>query len=111
MNLSKLQETHRRGKPGVLQSMGLQNGHALVTEQQHVFILGSAGSLAARWFSLVEGHSLVAVCRLLIALASPVTGRRRWSAGSALWGTGSVVLWHGESSRTRDQTHVPCFRR
>ena len=81
MNLSKLQETYRRGKPGVLQSMGLQNGHALVTEQQqqHVFILGSAGSLAARWFSLVavtEGHSLVAVCRLLIALASPVTGHR-----------------------------------
>ena len=35
MSLSKLQEMVRTGKPGVLQSMGLQRvGHDLVAEQQ-----------------------------------------------------------------------------
>ena len=35
MSLSKLQEVIRTGKPGVLQSMGLQRiGHDLATEQQ-----------------------------------------------------------------------------
>ena len=37
MSLSKLRRQWRTGKPGVLQSMGLQRlGHDLVTEQQHV---------------------------------------------------------------------------
>ena len=36
MSLSKLREAVKIGKPGVLQSMGLQrNGHDLTTEQQH----------------------------------------------------------------------------
>ena len=36
MSLSKLQELVMTGKPGMLQSMGLQRaGHDLVTEQQH----------------------------------------------------------------------------
>ena len=36
MSLSKLREAVKTGKPGVLQSMGLQrNGHDLTTEQQH----------------------------------------------------------------------------
>ena len=36
MGLSKLQETVRTRKPGVLQSMELQTvGHDLATEQQH----------------------------------------------------------------------------
>ena len=35
MNLNKLQETVRTGKPGKLQSLGLPRvGHDLVTEQQ-----------------------------------------------------------------------------
>ena len=35
MSLNKLQEIVRTGKPGTLQSMGLQRvGHDLVTEQQ-----------------------------------------------------------------------------
>ena len=35
MSLSKLQEIVKEGKPGVLQSMGLQRvGHDLATEQQ-----------------------------------------------------------------------------
>ena len=35
VNLGKLQEMVRKGKPGVLQSMGLQRvGHDWVTEQQ-----------------------------------------------------------------------------
>ena len=37
MNLSKLQETVKAGKPGVLQSMGLQkHRHNLVTEEQRM---------------------------------------------------------------------------
>ena len=37
MSLSKLQEMVRAGKPGVLQSMGLQRvGHDLATEQQQL---------------------------------------------------------------------------
>ena len=36
MSLSKLRETVKTGKPGVLQSMGLHGvGHVLATEQQH----------------------------------------------------------------------------
>ena len=36
MSLSKLRETWKKGKPGMLQSMGLQRvGHDLATEQQH----------------------------------------------------------------------------
>ena len=40
MSLRKLQEMVKEGKPGVLQSMGLQRvGHNLATEQrQHYFL-------------------------------------------------------------------------
>ena len=46
MNLSKLWEIVRTGKPGVLQSTGLQRvGHNLVTEQQHTWFLKNAISM------------------------------------------------------------------
>ena len=39
MNLSKLQEVVKAGKPGVLQSMGSQkHWHNLVTEEQHMLV-------------------------------------------------------------------------
>ena len=51
MSLSKLQETVRAGKPGVLQSMGLQRvGHDLATEQQQLWSMSE--TVAAVYFSL-----------------------------------------------------------
>ena len=45
--------------------------------------------------------------RWLLLLQS--VGSRLWS--SVVWGTGSVVPRHAESSQTKDQTYVPCFGR
>ena len=50
------------------------------------------------------GLLLVALCGLLIAVASPVAGHRLCSAGL-------VALKHVEYSRTRDRTYVPCIGR
>ena len=46
MNLSKLQRQWKTGKPGVLQSMGLQRvGHDLVIKQQEMTMISIKGSL------------------------------------------------------------------
>ena len=78
-------------------------------------------------FSLVvesRGFSLVAVHRLLIAVASLVAERRLWGEQASavvvlgLSSTGSVVMVRGLSCsmacgifQTRDQTHVSCTGR
>ena len=60
--------------------------------------------IAAHGLSLVAesgGYSLVVVCGLLIAVASPVeTMSSRWMA-QYLWYTGLIALGHVESSRNR----------
>ena len=71
-----------------------------------------------------RGLLFVAVCRLLIAVASLVSEHRLqacglqqlWLAGcraqaQQLWHMGLVVPWHVGSSRTRAQTCVPCTGR
>ena len=80
-------------------------------------------------FVAARGLSLVAVCGLLIAVASLVAehglqgfsscgmgARQLWLAGSGwqaqqLWCTGLVAPWHVGSSRTRARTRVPCIGR
>ena len=53
----------------------------------HAFIFGCAGSvLLCVGFSLVAvstGYSLVGVCRLLIAVASPIVVHRLWGNGAS----------------------------
>ena len=70
--------------------------------------------IAAHGLSLVAesgGYSLVVVCGLLIAVASPVeTMSSRWMA-QYLWYTGLVALGHVESSRNRYWNRVPCIGR
>ena len=59
----------------------------------------------------IRGSSLVAVRGLLIAGAACC---RAWALGmlaQQLWCTGLVALQHVESSRTRNQTHIPCIGR
>ena len=48
-------------------------------------------------------------CGELVLLLLQSVGSRLWS--SVVWGTGSVVPRHAESSQTKDQTYVPCFGR
>ena len=78
-------------------------------------------------FSLLaasRSQSVVAVCRLLIAVASLPAGRRLWdtwaqqfqSTGSRaqvqqLWHTGLVAPRRAGSSRSRDRTRVSCIGR
>ena len=70
------------------------------------------------------GLLFVAVCRLLIAVASLAAEhglqarglQQLWLVGSRkqaqqLWPTGLVAPWHMGSSQTRDRTHVPCIGR
>ena len=68
-------------------------------------------------FSLIAGSgssSLVAVCRLLVAVASlGVEQQLRGSRAQAqqLQPTGLVALWYVGSSQIRGQTHVSCVGR
>ena len=82
-------------------------------------------SVAATFSSCREwGLLFVAVHGLLIAVASLVAEhglqvhglQQLWLAGSRaqaqqLWLAGLVAPWHVQSSRTRDQTRVPCLGR
>ena len=61
-------------------------------------------------FALVaasRGYSLVAVHRLLIAVASLVVGQGL----QELWLMDLVAPWHMGSSRIRDQTRIYCIGR
>ena len=71
-----------------------------------------------------QGLLFVAVCRLLIAVASFVVDHGLQARGlqqlrlagsraqvQQLWRTGLVALWHVGSSQTRAQTHVTCIGR
>ena len=66
-------------------------------------------------FSLVAastGYSLVAVCRLLIAVSSlAVEHRLQGMRAKELWHVGSVVPRHVGSFWIRDWTRVPCIGR
>ena len=63
-----------------------------------------------------QGLLFVAVCRLLIAVAS-LAGSRHVGFSSfsvwaqQLWHSGLVMPWHVKSSQNRDQTCGPCFGR
>ena len=86
-----------------------------------VFVAACGLSLVA----VSRGHSLVVVHGLLTEVASLTAehrGQSVWlgSGGSQALGltqarelrcTGLVALWHVESSRTRDQSCVPCTGR
>lgn len=57
-----------------------------------------------------ESYSLVALHKLLVAAAPPVSEYRLWVHGLSSGGyTGVVAPWHVESSQTRDQTLVHCI--
>ena len=88
--------------------------------------------LAVPGLRCYEGFSVVVVCRLLIAVASPVADCGLWGAWALVvevhgfsscgsqalehrfnsygsWGL--VASWHVGSSQIRDQTHVSCIGR
>ena len=74
MNLSKLWKWWRSEEPGVLQSMGSQIKHHLVTEQQHVCYQGSESFLCLKFPS---GHNRwLYGCYILCLL--------KWQAGPTL---------------------------
>ena len=57
-------------------------------------------------------HSLVALHRLLVKVASLVVEHALWGAqAQQLWCMGPVTLWQVESSWTGDQTCVSCSDR
>ena len=72
----------------------------------YLFIFGCAGSSL-----LLRDFSLVAMCGLLIAMASLVAEHGLWSVGSVVAAHGLVAPWLVEPSRSRDQTDVPCIGR
>ena len=57
-----------------------------------------------RW----AGVSLVAVCRLLIAVASLIAEQGLQGVGCSLC-RGLIALQHVRSSRIRNRTHVSCI--
>ena len=58
------------------------------------------------------GYSLIAVHGPLTSVASLVVEYSLLSVQAQfLWPTGLVAWWHVESSRTGDQTGVPCIAR
>ena len=66
--------------------------------------------IAARGLSLVVttwGHSPVALWWLLLLWSTDSRAHRL----QYLQNMGFVALWHGKSSWTRDQSHVPCIGR
>ena len=67
------------------------------------------------WVSLAAasgGYSLLAVLRVLIAVASLFVEHRLQVCGlQQLWNMGLVALQHVGSPWTRDRTYVPCFGR
>ena len=66
----------------------------------------------ARGLSLAGGSSLVVAGGLLFAVAPLVAEHRLWGTwASVVVALGLVVPQHVESSRTRDQTYVPCIGR
>ena len=93
----------------------------------HVLVLAGLGLRCCAGFSLVSesrGCSLVAVLRLLIAVASLAAQHGLWGAWASVVGvrrlqsTGSIVVAHGlsfpkpvGSSLIRDQTCVSCTGR
>ena len=91
-----------------------------------IYFLGAALGLCFAWtFSSCSewGLSFIVLCRLLIVVASlgvehrlQTHGLSTWahrpqSQAQQLWPTNLVAQQHVESSRSRDQTHVPCIGR
>ena len=73
-----------------------------------VFLAACRLSLAAT----SRGYSLVAVHRLLTALAPLVEEHRLWGPwASGIVAPGLGAPWHVESSQTRGQNYVPCIGR
>ena len=85
-----------------------------------VFIFGCVGSLYWTWAFLqlqqagwgavnsslwCMGFSL----RWLLTLGGTGSRQRAFRRGSWLWGTGSVVPWHVDSSQIRDGIHASCL--
>ena len=75
----------------------------------NLILFGCTGSLLLHvgllWLQQV-GSSLVVVCRLLTVVASLAQNMSSRMLAQQLWLPGSV-LWHLESSWTRDGTCVP----